>query len=88
MRAVHKYPITIRGEFDIETSTVRGQHPVLVEEQAREPFFWLDEAMADAKDGKRTFRVYGTGHDIGTGDIWMGTWVSFPFVWHLYEVER
>lgn len=33
----------------------------------------------------RTFVVYGTGHHIGDGDVYVGTVLDEPFVWHLYE---
>ena len=87
MRAVHKYEISLSGEFEIQTSTQSGQRPALVAEQNGIPFFWLDEEVADNKFSSRSFRVYGTGHQIDSDARWMGTWLSFPFVWHLYEIR-
>lgn len=33
----------------------------------------------------RTFRVYGTGHEVAHGGDYLGTVIDGQFVWHLYE---
>ena len=50
--------------------------------------FWA-EHDDELRDVARTFRVYGTGYPILSGDVWRGTTARTPegLVWHLYELS-
>lgn len=37
---------------------------------------------------RRTFRVYGTGHEMDDGITFIGTVMAGPFVWHVFEDRR
>ena len=41
---------------------------------------------ADSKMKHRIFRIRGTGHHVDSNDIYIGTAVSDPYVWHVFEV--
>ncbi len=46
---------------------------------------WLEIRQPDETLEERTFVVYGTGHYVTDGDVYVGTVLDAPFVWHLYE---
>ena len=45
---------------------------------------WVELYQFDQLED-RIFVVYGTGHHIQEGDVYVGTVLDEPFVWHLYE---
>jgi hypothetical protein len=50
--------------------------------------FWA-EHHADTEPVDRSFRVFGTGHEIPPDAVWVGTAdrTKNGYVWHLYTVE-
>lgn len=45
---------------------------------------WTEEDAED--EGHRLVRVFGTGHEVPTEYSHLGSAVSGPFVWHLYQI--
>jgi hypothetical protein len=85
VRTVYKYAVRVddtinRVELPREARIVHvdAQSPGCVT-------FW---AEVDTRQPKQTraFIVHGTGHKIDYAAGYVGTCLSGPFVWHLYEV--
>ena len=81
-RRVFKYPIhdaTLRGDFPA------GSVPRHFGMQHGTTTLWIE--VTDALVAKRrTFCIFGTGHEIPDGAVYVGTCMDREFVWHLYEV--
>lgn len=52
--------------------------------QGNFPAFWMEVDEANPTE-VRTFRVFGTGHEVTNGYEYRGTAIDGPLVWHLYE---
>lgn len=81
MRKVWKFELNIGPttlEMPIEAEVV------YVDIQAGVPTLW---ALVDPElpTGIRRFCVRGTGHPILEGEVYVGTWQSPPYMWHLFE---
>ena len=63
-----------------------GAHVVHVGEQNGYPTLWF-EVDAERRIVPRRFGVYGTGHLIPASATHVGSYVTPPFVWHIYECE-
>lgn len=83
MKTVWKYQLVIRDGLQ-HLSIPEGARIVHVGMQWDTPTFWL-EVNPEAALEFRTFQVYGTGHEIPNSNIFIGTAVGNPFVWHIYE---
>jgi hypothetical protein len=86
MRTVFKYPIPATGDVRIELPM--NAKLVLCDTQGASfnPVLWF-EIERDNDHEMRTFRVFGTGHDIPDGYEHMGS-VNHEMtglVWHVYE---
>ena len=85
-RAMYRYMIPVDDRPHIETLT---GDPVAVAATAdsRGVEFW---AEYDEQFGKsdRAFQVFGTGHPIPDGAVWVGTCprTDLGLVWHLFEI--
>ena len=88
MTEIHKYPLEgwNKGPVTIQTSTFSHRSPLLVAEQNGVPCIWLQEPEPENKTRTRTFQVFGTGYELPVHSLWLGSWQSPPFVWHLYDV--
>lgn len=98
MRTIHKYSVSLDkklGLLPIDIALPSGARVIHVgmkpDATDLNINFWVElEASLpdDPSDVQkvRRYTVYGTGHDIQDGDIYMGTAVGHNFVWHLYEV--
>lgn len=83
MKTIWKFPLRlIDGPQSVNIPEVASI--MLVAEQDGGPCIW---AIVDpeAQLAVRIFRVYGTGHPLGD-DVWVGSYPSAPFVWHVFEV--
>lgn len=47
---------------------------------------WVEVNPQEPNQDVHILQVFGTGHDIPSGSLYLGTWQEPPFVWHLYEV--
>lgn len=81
MITVHKFPLLIDGENRIE---VDGSSAVLHVGMQSMVTIWL---CVDTEGQKRTrtFRIFGTGHEIPEGYLPCGSCFDGPFVWHVFE---
>lgn len=84
VRKVWKYPLEVRdGHQDIEIPI--GGRIIHVDNQNEVPTLWVEVEPKYASMITRTFRVFGTGHEIEAGWKHRGTCIISPFVWHVYE---
>lgn len=87
MRTIYKYPFEIGQGGDASIQMPEGATIRRVVVQHDTPTIWA-EVDTGAKLVVRNLRVYGTGHPIPAGAVYVGTWDDKPFVWHLYELPR
>ena len=84
---IYKYSL---GNYPstVELSVPRGGTVRSVGEQDGVCQMWI-EVDPDAPDELRRFEVVGTGHDIPLlANVYRGTVMVPPFVWHIYEYAR
>lgn len=79
-RVIWKYAIPLGSEM---TLALPGRI-IHVGIQDGWPMLWVELLRGEA-GRDRTFRVFGTGHDIPAGWEHRGTVMDAPFVWHVYE---
>ncbi len=88
MKVIYKYEITAMDPIK-SFGWPEGTKVVHVDSQAEGTMqLWVeipDQHPAETILEERTFVVYGTGHHIVDKDIYVGTVLDDPFVWHLYE---
>lgn len=51
------------------------------------PSIWI-EVETNNPPTDRCFVVYGTGREITQGDVYLGTYLDYPFVWHVFEIMK
>jgi hypothetical protein len=49
---------------------------------------WFECDPRNRPKETRFLRVHGTGHDIAEDEIYLGTAMMPPFVWHVFEVPH
>ena len=85
IRKVYKYGPFIPGI----SRHMRIQTPykvVLFGEQHGDLMIWVEQTVEpDAGITETIFTVYGTGWEIGAGDMHVASLVAGDFVWHLYS---
>lgn len=84
MRTIYKYPLALGMNvidlpFGSSIEAVAQQHGTVA--------MWA-EVNSENKPETRTFYVYGTGHPIPAGFVYVGTAFGDPFVWHIYEQKK
>ena len=85
-KRIWKYQIPIADDFRLKMPD--GARILTVQIQEGGPCIW---AVEDPEAVPRIyhFRIVGTGHEFSTeGWIYIGTFQSPPFVWHLLVKER
>lgn len=88
-RTIYKYPLALTD--DIQIIIMPGGAEILhvgVQGENLVPRICL-WAYIDpgAETQPRTFRVFGTGHDLPTKHEYVGTVQMGSYVWHIFEVE-
>lgn len=88
MWRIWKYPIPVADDFTLDLP--RHSRLLHVAEQDGQPMLWVlvDPGQPEVA---RQFRIFGTGNAIrppadGERLDHVGTWLSKPFVWHLFEL--
>lgn len=87
VRRIFKYPVELTDSFAIDLPA--GAEVLTVQTQGDAPFIWalvVDHARLEP----RHFRLCGTGHVLGDGTRYVGTFQLHDgaFVGHLFEVRR
>jgi hypothetical protein len=84
MKKVFKYPLSL--VFEETKISLPAQNKLLkVAMRNDEPFVWFEVSLGSDFSGSRTFRIFGTGHEITPGFEHIETFFDGSFVWHLYE---
>ena len=88
MKIIYKYPLKVTDEQTLELPY--GAQVLCCQVQDGEPQLW---ALVDSKATPlvgRTFRIYGTGHEVDhVGHLkYVGTFQQLEgrLVWHVFEV--
>jgi len=82
MKTVYKYPLPFTSGIVLMPKDAMVVH---VSEQNGEPMLWAEVNTEEGLE-ERYFIIYGTGQNIDSRYGYIGTWMSPPFVWHLYEL--
>ncbi len=88
MKVIYKYEITA---LDPVKTFQWPEGSKVVHVGSQEPAtmqIWVEinDQLGPSEDPEeRTFEVYGTGHHIHDSEVYVGTVLDDPFVWHLYE---
>lgn len=77
-KTIHKFPLSTSIHTDACAKVL------MVGDQNGQPFVWLEVDPAAPKTDL-VFAVVGTGHPVPDGFFHVGSWLSPPFVWHLYQ---
>jgi len=83
MRTIWKTSVRLAGENTIEMPV--GAKVIMVAKRDMVPTIWFEVETENPMED-RHFHVVGTGHPIPEQARHVGSWISTPFVWHLYEV--
>ena len=89
MRTVWKYSLRITDGQQGVMMPAGAKVLPFVHMQGRFPTFWADIPDSEVLVGdleKRYFVVHGTGHRVGANEVYIGTYMDGPFVWHVFEV--
>lgn len=84
MHSVYKYQLGISSPNRIRMPM--GATPLCVRIQHGALMMWALVRTGDVPTEERTFLVFGTGHDIDTHRLYVGTVEDGPFIWHVFEV--
>jgi hypothetical protein len=83
MRTIFKYPFT---DGQNSFAMPRGARILHLATQNGTPTLWA-EVDTEQPGEVREFRVIGTGHEVPPLPCeYIGTYLSGPFVWHVYEI--
>lgn len=84
MRAIWKFPLPIRADEALDVQMPVGAQVVRFGLQGSVPTLW---ALVDtqAQLAARRFAIIGTGHDFPDDAVYVGSFDSPPFVWHVVE---
>lgn len=81
----YKYPVNYKAtKFSLMLPV--GAQFLRVNWQGPDLFAWF-LVSPDAMAIQRNFFLYGTGHDIPSGQKWVTTFDNGPFVMHMFEFE-
>ena len=83
MRTVWKLQIPI---FQSHFSLPVGATVVAFQMQNGTPCLWADVETAAAPE-TRVFKIFGTGHQVPEGAIYVGTLQDGDLVWHCFELR-
>lgn len=89
MLTIYKYPFAIADSVTLE---LPGHAMILhVDTFGGQPCLWA-MVNTDSPPGPRTFRIFGTGHQIDKATFLDGKYIATfkdgPFVWHMFEVRQ
>jgi len=87
MRTVHKYPVKLTDNFEIELP--KGAQILTVQEQYDFPQLWALVNPNENKKQKRKFRLAGTGHQIKETNLeYINSFQleDGSLVFHLFEI--
>jgi len=85
-RAVFKYEIPVDDQWhEIAMPLPAKVLHVACQDGARGTVMvWAEVTPSGAEVSSRAMRVYGTGHPVPSGAVYVGTALASPFVWHVY----
>ena len=92
MKQVLKYQLsktTMLADGSHPLSLPFGSKVVLVGEQSGVCTLWVEQPKNSILRGLqvRRFVAHGTGRDIEDHEVYVGTYFTGPFVWHIYELN-
>lgn len=85
MRTIWKFPIPISDRFELVVPDGYSVVHVGPDPQGHLSF-WAD-VDTDATRSSYVFSVVGTGNPAPKNGFHAGSFVDWPFVWHLFEIE-
>ncbi len=86
-RRVYKYEIPLREGSKFDVKCFSQMEILRIGVQNGVPQMWALVGI-DSAAVTRTFKMYGTGQDVGAGELYRGTYEMGPFVLHLFEVVK
>ena len=88
MKTVYKYDVNAEV-YSVKLELPAGAKIVHVGNQGYQDVVnvWVELSHTDGVPEIRTFRVFGTGHEIPSDYEYVGTTIVTPYLaWHLYEL--
>lgn len=86
IKRCYKYPVNYKSKsFSIMLPL--GAQFLRVNWQGPDLFAWY-LVNTDSPQIQKNFNLYGTGHDVPSGDVWVTTFDNGPFVLHMFEAGR
>ena len=86
--SVWKFPLTMLSGDEVEVIMPQGAEILHFDAQSESFNLWA-RVNPDAMPEPRRFRLAGTGHSLPTDGLsHVGTILSGPFVWHLFELRK
>jgi hypothetical protein len=82
MRTIFKYPVPV--DDLMHTHSIPAGSVVCYVGQQGCPCIWI-EVDTSMDRVERRFQIFGTGHPVPDGFIYVGTALDEPFVWHVFE---
>lgn len=82
MKTVHKFPLWADAA---RVQMPAGARVLAVQIQNGVPCLWA-EVDTEQQLETRIFRTVGTGHELGDGLVYVGTYQMPPLVFHVFEV--
>ena len=88
MKTIYKYQLRVIDDIQ-EVTMPENSKIIYAANQAGFLTFWAE--VQEDKIGAgvtRLFLVHGTGHPIHDNEVYVGSVIQPPFVWHIYEVRN
>lgn len=86
MNTIYKFPLAPPG-VSLDLQLPIAARPLCVHMQNGQPYLWV-QLNTSLAARTRTFVLIGTGHRVPDRSDYIGTVLSGPFVWHLFEVRE
>lgn len=86
-QAIYKYPIGMGQGVQIAMPAVADIKAVGIDGDGV-PCIWALVDPDAAPSQRRTFGIYGTGDTVSGHYVWIGTFFTLPYVWHVFEETR
>lgn len=85
MKTIHKFviPFVDSGEFELEYDITGCIVKIAMQNDV--PCMWV-EVQPGNPTRKYKFKIHGTGHEVGSNELYMDTFFMGMYVWHVYKV--
>ncbi|KKN74279.1 hypothetical protein LCGC14_0392180 [marine sediment metagenome] len=83
MKVIYKYPLNLHDTVCVRTVPRGAKLLHVAADQGGTPTLWY-EVDPNAPKEEVAFAIVGTGNQVPTLGIYLGTAMCMPYVWHVY----